>query len=147
MAFTDDTDLFELIDAAVEDHDKALQLLKRLPDLIARRNRLDETALHFLVVENYPKGVEFLCCHGADVNTMDFSESTPLLHASTLGYGEVVRILLAHGANPNMANHIDDTPLSCAERSGNQQIVEMLIKAGAKAEPKAPPDTDSAGVP
>src|SRR5580658_6642895 len=98
MAFTNDTDLIDLIDAAVDDHDKALQLLKRMPDLIARRNRLNETALHFLAVENYPKGVEFLCCHGADVNTKDFSEGTPLLDAEALGYEEVVRILLAHGA-------------------------------------------------
>jgi ankyrin repeat protein len=74
MAFTDDKDLLELIDAAVEDHDTALKLLQREPDLITRRNCLDETALHFLVVENYPTGVEFLCRHGA--------ESIPLISAT-----------------------------------------------------------------
>src|SRR6266850_6064834 len=131
MAFTEDKDLLALIDAAVEDQAKALELLKAKPDLIARRNRLNETALHFLAVEDYPGGVEFLCNNGADANSMDFSEATPLLHAAALGYEEIVRILLAHGANPNVEDHTGETPLSSAERSGNKKIVEMLIRAGA----------------
>jgi len=61
MAFTNDKELLELIDASVEDQSKALEMLKAKPDLLARRNRLNETALHFLVVEDYPQGVEFLC--------------------------------------------------------------------------------------
>ena len=132
MAFSDDNDLVEFIDAAVEDHARALKLLDAKPDLIARRNSLNETPLHFLVVENYPKGVEFLCRHGAGVNTIDFSEATALLHAAALGHEEVVHVLLTHGANPNVSDNTGETPLSSAERSGNKQIVEMLIKAGAK---------------
>ena len=138
MAFTDDVDLTELIDAAVEDQDKALELLKAKPDLINRRNRLEETALHFLAVENYPVGVDFLCQHGADINSVDFSRATPLLHAAMLGNEEVIRILLKHGANPNAKDNNGETPLSAAELSGNRQIIEMLIRAGAKAEPNDP---------
>jgi ankyrin repeat protein len=139
MAFTDDKDFIELIDAAVEDQAKAVELLRAKPDLIARRNRLEETALHFLAVENFPQGVEFLCSHGAEVDCVDFSKATPLRHAASLGHEEIVRILLAHGANPNVEDNIGETPLSSAERSGNKCIVEMLVKAGAKAE-GAPPN-------
>ena len=134
MAFSDDNGLLELIDASVQDQAKALNLLKAEPDLIARRNRLNETALHFLAIEDYPTGVEFLCRCGADVNAIDFSEATPLLHAAALGCEEVVRILLAHGANPNVSDNTGETPLSSAVHSRNEQIIEMLIKAGAKSE-------------
>ena len=140
MAFTDDKDLTELIDASVENRTRALELLKAKPDLLTRRNRLNETALHFLDVENYAQGVEFLCSHGADVNSSDFSAATPLLHAAALGYEEIVRILLTHGANPNVEDDSGETPLSSAERSGNKQIIEMLVRAGSKAEPGAPPN-------
>jgi ankyrin repeat protein len=112
-----------------------MKLLEAKPDLITRRNRLNETALRFLAVENYPNGVEFLCDHGAEVNSTDFSEATPLLHAASLGYEEIVRILLTHGANPNVQDNTGETPLSSAKRSGNQQIVEMLIGAGARGSP------------
>jgi ankyrin repeat protein len=139
MAFTDDRELIELIDGAVEDQTTALELLKAKPNLIARRNRLGETALHFLAVENYPKGVEFLCSQGAEANSVDFSGATPLLHAASLGYEGIVRILLTHGANPNVRDNTGETPLSSAKRSGNKQIVKMLLKAGAQAEPDAPP--------
>ncbi len=147
MAFTDDKELIELIDASIEDQTRALELLKAKPDLLARRNRLNETALHFLAVENYPKGVEFLCNRGAEVNSVDFSKATPLLHAASLGYEEVVWILLNHGANPNIQDHTGETPLSSAERSGNKRIIEMLIRAGAKAGPGAPPNAGSASAP
>src|SRR6266481_23928 len=142
MAFTDDKELIDLIDASVDDQAKALELLKAKPDLIARRNRLEETALHFLAVENFAKGVEFLCNHGAEVNCVDFSRATPLLHAAGLGYEEIVRILLTHGANPNVQDNTGETPLSSAERSGNKRIVEMLIKAGARAEPGSGPNDE-----
>src|SRR6266404_5127351 len=140
MAFTGDKELIELIDASVEDQSKALELLKAKPDLVARRNRLEETALHFLAVENFPRAVEFLCSHGAEVDCVDFSKATPLLHAASLGYEEIVRILLTHGANPNVEDNTGETPLSSAERSGNNRIVELPIKAGARAEPAPPND-------
>ena len=140
MCFTDDRELGELIDTAVENQKRALELLRARPDLIARRNRLGETALHFLAVENYPKGVDFLCRHGADVNSMDLSRATPLLHASMLEYPEVVRILLEHGANPNTEDDTGETPLSCAKDSGNGRIIEMLISAGAGSKPDFPPN-------
>lgn len=135
MAFTDDKELIELIDMSVEDQTKALALLKAKPDLIRRRNRLEETALHFLAVENFSGGVEFLCRHGVEVDSVDFSKATPLLHAAALGYEEVVRVLLAHGANPNVEDNTGETVLSSARRAGNERIVQMLIQAGAKAEP------------
>lgn len=138
MAFTDDKELMTLIDASVHDEAAALTMLKAKPDLIRRRNRLEETALHFLAVENLAGGVELLCRHGADVDTVDSSRATPLLHAAALGYEEIVRLLLAYGANPNVEDDTGETVLSSARRAGSERIVQMLIQAGAKAEPCAP---------
>jgi ankyrin repeat protein len=139
MALTDDKELLEFIDAAVRDQAKAVEMLRAKPDLILRRNRLGETALHFLTVENFTAGVEFLCNHGAEVDNVDIWNATPLLHASCLGHEDLVRILLAHGANPNVTDDTYETPLSWALFSGNKRIEEMLTKAGAKADPDVPP--------
>ena len=133
MAFTQDKDLLELIDAAVNDQEKARQLIKDHPDLLKRRNNLEETALHFLAVENYPTGVHFLCQNGAEVDPVDFSGATPLTHAATLGHEEVVEVLLSYGANPNATDGNEESALSCVKRTGNQRIVKMLVK-GANAE-------------
>lgn len=97
---TEDELLNELIDAAVLDHDRARELLRRHPQLLHAKKSLGETSLHFLAVENYPVGVDFLAKAGADVNTRNEFDKTPLMEAKLLGYEEMVKLLLSHGANP-----------------------------------------------
>lgn len=129
MAFTDDQDLLDLIDLAVTDQKKADRLLQRTPDLLRRRNRLKETALHFLAIENYPAGVEYLCGKGAEIDPRDSSGGTPLLHAATLGNERIVEILLNHKADPGVADESGDSVLDCARRSGNARVVSMIAEA------------------
>ncbi len=126
-----DKDLEDFIDLAVEDPDRAEKLLEIKPDLLARRTPLEETALNFLAVENYPFAVDWLCKQGAEVDTTDFSGATPLFHAVKLGYEEMVKILLSHGANPNTQDNTGDSALERAMEDGSKNIIEMLTKAGA----------------
>jgi ankyrin repeat protein len=132
MAFTHDLELLEFVDAAVVDHDKARRLLGCSPDLLNRRNNLEETPLHFLSVENYAAGVAFLCQCGAEADTCDFTGATPLMHAATLGHDDVVKLLLAHGANPNAVDQNGDSVLTHARGSESRTTIELLIQAGAK---------------
>ena len=129
MAFTDDQDLIALIDSSVLDQKKADELLQRSPDLLKRRNRLQETALHFLAIEDYPVGIENLCGKGAEVDPRDFTGGTPLLHAATLGNETVVEVLLAHGADASAMDDAGDSVLECAERSGNSRVIELVTEA------------------
>jgi ankyrin repeat protein len=123
--------LGEFIDAAVENQDKARQLLSTHPDLLHARWLHGETVLHFLTIEGYIDGVRFLARNGADVNAPNEFVDVPLLDAASLGNDEVAEVLLAHGADPNATSEAQGNVLHCAVRSGNAHLVRRLIEAGA----------------
>ena len=75
--------------------------------------------------------VRQLVDHGADVNALDFTHSTPLHLASLQGVLEAVQILIKHGADVNVQNKTNSTPLHRASLIGNVQIVQLLIDHGA----------------
>ena len=75
--------------------------------------------------------VRLLVDHGADVNALDCSHSTPLHLASLRGVLEVVQILIKHGADVNAQNETNSTPLHRASLLGDIQIVQLLIGHGA----------------
>jgi ankyrin repeat protein len=126
-----ETDLLnELIDAVVQDRQKARQMLKRHPSLLNARRGLGETAIHFLAVEGCTEGVQFLAVAGADVNAKNEFGDTPLIDAALLGKAEVVRTLLSFGADPNAKSTTMDNALHCAIKSGSSVVVEALLLAG-----------------
>ncbi len=127
-----ETDLLnELIDAVVQDRQKARQMLKRHPSLLNARRGLGETAIHFLAVEGCTEGVQFLAVAGADVNAKNEFGDAPVIDAALLGKAEVVRTLLSFGADPNATSTTKDNALHCAIRSGNPAVVDVLLQAGA----------------
>jgi len=66
--------------------------------------------------------------HGAEVNTKDFNQDTPI-HASLLYHNtENTRILVDHGADLSIKNGIGRTPLHNANDS---ESLEILLNAGA----------------
>ena len=123
----------EFIDAAVRDHKRASQLLSAHPDLISARWIHGETALHFLAVEGFLDGVNFLAERGADVNAVNEFGDAPLIDVAVLGYTSIAVVLVRHGANPNARSVTRDNALHCAVRSGNEDMVALLLRAGADA--------------
>jgi ankyrin repeat protein len=120
------------IDAAVDDHDEAQQLLDAHPDLRHAAWLGDEHVLIFLVVENFMRGVQFCLEHRFNPNQIDGEFGTSPLHlACKLNYPEISECLLRHGADPNAVSAIDDTPIHCAIQTGNADLVETLIEYGA----------------
>ena len=75
--------------------------------------------------------VRLLVDHGADVNALDCSLSTPLHLASLQGVLDAVQILIKHGADVNARNETNFTPLHGASLLGDVQIVQLLIDHGA----------------
>ena len=122
----------KFIDAAVNDHDSAQQLLDAYPDLRHATWLGEEHVLNFMVIENLLCGVSFCLEHDFDPNQRDGDPGTSPLHlACKLNYFDVARILLQYGADPNAVSEIDDTPLHCSIANGNASLVDMLIESGA----------------
>ena len=80
--------------------------------------------------------VRLLVDHGADVNALDCTQSTPLHLASLQGVLEAVQILMKHGADVNAQNETNSTPLHGASLLGDVQIVQLLIDHGADVNAK-----------
>ena len=69
---------------------------------------------------------QLLLQHGADVDSRNNSNSTPLHIASLNGKVKVVRVLLKYGANSGAENKDRKTPLQLAEERGHGEIVSLL---------------------
>jgi ankyrin repeat protein len=130
MAFSDNQLFNQLVDAAVLDQPAAEQLLREHPGLITATNRLGETALHFLAVENYAEGVAFLARHGAPVNARNDSQRTPLMEAAALGATQVVRALLTCGADPSVLTPDGDTVWDLLDSESSRELLSILREHG-----------------
>jgi len=73
---------------------------------------------------------------GADLNTTDNSERTPLINAITSHKVNVAKLLIEKGCNVNQAMANGDnqgfTPLHVAVGHGQVEIIKMLVSKGAK---------------
>ena len=76
--------------------------------------------------------VRLMLEHGADVNTLDFNDDTPLSFATMYGYVDVVRLLLEYNPdiNKNRSLLVDPLRYSCYHR--HVEIVKLLVDHGAK---------------
>jgi len=130
MAFSDNPLFDQLVDSAVLDQPAAAQLLQEHPWLLQATNRLGETALHFLAVENYAEGVTFLARHGAPVNARNDSQRTPLMEAAMVGATDVVRALLSCGADPSVRTPDGDTIWDFLNPERNTDLLSILREHG-----------------
>jgi ankyrin repeat protein len=64
--------------------------------------------------------------HGANVNSQDTDNWTPLHFASKDGYVDAARLLLDHGADANALDNNNVTPFHLASRYGHLEIVQLL---------------------
>ena len=108
------------------------EILRSAPGILAERNGVGETPLHWLTVENHLEAVRFLLGRGALVDTGDMSDSTPLIHAAGLGYTEMVRLLLMHGARLDCCSTTSGTPLrAAASAADDPTVIDLLVEYGA----------------
>ena len=121
----------DFIDAACGNHQKAKDLLIEYPELLESRWMLQETPLHFCVVENFIEGVRFLLENGANPNSMNEFDETPRIDAAILGRADIIKLLISAGANINIVSKTRGSVLMIAVNSGNPDAVQHLLVAGA----------------
>jgi ankyrin repeat protein len=102
------------------------------------------TALHYAAKKGYEGVVALLLKHGAQANSRDDYNYTPLICASARGHLVVVKILAHHLGGQGLDETDDDeddevvyedqegnTALHCAAFWGHDQVVRFLLLAGA----------------
>lgn len=87
--------------------------------------------IHQAALQGDLEAIQRLVVSGADVNSVDSHNETPLTTAALAGHGEVVNYLLQRGARISAVNANGLTPLHAAAYGGHTVVVELLLAKGA----------------
>lgn len=85
--------------------------------------------LHSAVAAQEQEIVALLLEAGADPNSKQHRDFTPLIEAAQLGNADLAELLLAHGADPRAQLEDGRTAAELAERADNQSLAERLRRA------------------
>jgi ankyrin repeat protein len=72
--------------------------------------------------------IQLLLEHGADVDTLDDAQLTPLHVASDYGSAKATRLLLEHDANVHLKNNKGRTPSRVALMNGYEEIAHIFLE-------------------
>lgn len=75
--------------------------------------------------------MQLLLEKGANIETRDLEDKTPLIHAASTGREMTVKLLLEHDADINVRDRQRNTPLHHAATSGSGRTVKLLLEKGA----------------
>jgi hypothetical protein len=123
-------------DAALDGNNEAIrQHLAAGTDVNVRK--IGEAALSYASWSGQAETVELLIRSGADVNTRNNGNSTPLFHAAGDRHTDVAKLLIVNGAKVNATNDKGETPLDSAESAkawgpGKKETIAFLRKHGGK---------------
>ena len=121
--------------ACMKDTENNLKILKLLldkkPELININGSGKKSPLHFAVLYNCPKIVEFLVRKGAKINSGDKYCRSPLLLSCKYGYSKITKYLIECGANFKKCDNSLNSPLHYACAFGNLECVKILLDYGA----------------
>lgn len=113
--------------------DVANFLLNRKCD-VTKSRKSGATPLHAAAAAGAPETLlNKLLKLGADVNTVDSWNWTPLCHAAESGHDETVDWLLDHGADVAHGRESASTPVHCALSRRHVDLASHLIDRGAKS--------------
>ncbi len=113
--------------AAHEGDKERVKRLLKSGQSVNRKDRDDETPLHFAVRAGNTDMVKFLLDEGADVHAKGIHKGTPFHYAAALGQAEILELLLEQDANEDEKSNA----LCWAVAGSNGPCVVVLVKKGA----------------
>jgi cyclase len=137
MAFSAASPADEIQDAVrAGDLARVKALIEKDPQLVSARNPNGQTLLFDAVMSRRLDITEYLISKGADVNTRNNFDITPL-HIACRGEGsiDIVRLLAEKGADVNTVAKYLGKPLDLAEESGDSAVIQYLKSKGASLTP------------
>ena len=81
------------------------------------KNALEETFLHWYVLEGEAKVVEKIIMLGFDVNTQNKFGNTPLMECALIDKWDMVELLLKNGADPEIKNRDNENAIESLSKN------------------------------
>src|SRR6266851_812859 len=106
-------------------------IIEHSQDVNARGFGLSETPMGAASRVGHSEVARVLLERGADTETRDDNNWSPLERASGYGHVEVVQVLLEHGADVNARDVNNDTPLYWASNDGQAAAARVLLEHNA----------------
>jgi hypothetical protein len=119
-----------------DDLEAVKQQLVGKPNVNARDQHSDSTALEHAVLNSNREMIQLLLWAGADVNARDKSGRTALMLLGDNITSDTVWDLINAGAKVNLRDNDGDTALIEAAACNNLEVVRALLDAGAKVNAK-----------
>jgi ankyrin repeat protein len=113
------------------DNDKALDLLKKEPNLVNARDGAGRTALVSAIEAKQRDWTGQLLNSDADPNLANPDGETPLIAAAKVGFNEAANWLINLGAKVDTADRSGETALIFAVQTRNLPLVKLLLDHGA----------------
>jgi ankyrin repeat protein len=110
--------------------------MPRLHKLVDKKDKNEQTALHWAAEGGHEAVVRLLVDRGADVNVKDKLGLTALYWAAKGGHEAVVRLLVDRRADVNLKDDDGPTALHQAAAGGHQAMVRLLVDRGADVNAK-----------
>ena len=105
------------------------------PDVDANwQTPIGETLTNMALAHENTAMLRVLVEKGANVNSLDYMENTPLHLAAERGLQDAVTLLLNYGAYVDAINIMGSTPIMAAAQRGHDDIASQLAQAGANPE-------------
>ncbi|MBU2651492.1 MAG: ankyrin repeat domain-containing protein [Bacteroidetes bacterium] len=109
---------------------KVKSLVENNPNLLEFTNDNYNSCIHYGARTGFVEIIEFLIQKGADVNSENIAQETPLHFAAAFGHPDAIIVLLKNGANINAKNYEGSTPLHYAVQFADMQSIEPLVENG-----------------
>jgi ankyrin repeat protein len=110
---------------------RALRTIQGNPSLMHVRGSLGETILHFLAIEDDLEAVETLAKLGANLDTRNDFDRTPLMEVAMIGNLPMAKLLVELGADVKSSTNDGDTAGLLAGQLGNWDVLKYLVEHGA----------------
>ena len=109
-------------------NDSALanELLRQGAELEWRNPGNGWTALSQACYHGSYEAAEALCAHGAELDTRNDNQNTPLMKAAMHGHPKICAMLLALGADPSLKDKDGETALDLAREENKPECAALL---------------------
>lgn len=116
--------------AAMNGHEKVVQLLLARGADVNAMDKYHMTILHIAAVKGHGKVVRSLLIYRVDINAQGHDHRSALRLAAEHGWHQVVQVLLANGADPHVGSLVGENIIQSAFKRGHEKVVQVLQENG-----------------